>query len=103
MKCSKKSQQNFEHHLPHYLSIQFCSCIRTHSSLSISLSVFQQELELFSPQLARKPQVVVINKADLPEVQTRLQEEKLLEKVRLLPRLLFGLLVRQLIATMPQP
>ena len=40
-----------------------------------------QELELFSPQLALKPQVVVINKADLPEVQTRLQEEKLLEKV----------------------
>jgi len=41
-----------------------------------------QELALFSPLLALKPQVVVINKADLPEVQTRLHAEGLLEKVR---------------------
>jgi GTP-binding protein len=30
-----------------------------------------QELHLFDPQLARKPQIVVINKIDLPEVKER--------------------------------
>ena len=45
-------------------------------------AAWPQELALFSPLLALKPQVVVINKADLPEVQARLQAEGLLEKVR---------------------
>ncbi len=33
-----------------------------------------QELELFKPALARKPQVVAFNKVDLPEVRERAQE-----------------------------
>jgi GTP-binding protein len=35
-----------------------------------------QELGLFEPDLARKPQVVVLNKIDLPEVQLRLDDIK---------------------------
>lgn len=39
-----------------------------------------QELELFNPRLALKPQVVVVNKIDLPHVQERLPE--LIEKLK---------------------
>jgi GTP-binding protein len=32
------------------------------------------ELALFKPEMAKKPQLVVVNKVDLPEVQARLPE-----------------------------
>ena len=35
-----------------------------------------EELALFDPALARKPQIVALNKIDLPEVQARLKEIK---------------------------
>ena len=37
----------------------------------IDFSQVNAELELFDPQLARKPQVVALNKIDLPEVRAR--------------------------------
>ena len=36
----------------------------------------QQELALFNPVLASKPQVVVLNKIDLPDVRGRMEELK---------------------------
>mmetsp|Transcript_15141 Transcript_15141/g.40718 ORF Transcript_15141/g.40718 Transcript_15141/m.40718 type:complete len:252 (-) Transcript_15141:255-1010(-) len=43
------------------------------------LQAVNTELELFSPWLARKPQVVVLNKVDVPEVAE--QQEKLLREI----------------------
>ncbi|MGH7771517.1 MAG: GTPase ObgE [Candidatus Binatia bacterium] len=43
------------------------------------LEVVNRELELFDPELAKKPQIVVANKIDLPEGRVRLQ---LLKKLR---------------------
>ncbi len=44
------------------------------------------ELALFDPDLANKPQVVALNKMDLPDVQDRWQEiEKKLKKKKILP------------------
>ena len=38
------------------------------------LTVINQELALFNPKLATKPQVVVINKIDIPEVREKLDD-----------------------------
>ncbi len=38
------------------------------------LQAIQQELELFNPKLAEKPQLVVLNKMDLPEARARWPE-----------------------------
>jgi GTP-binding protein len=39
-----------------------------------------EELTLYKPALAQKPQIVAVNKVDLPEVQSRLLELKNLFK-----------------------
>ena len=38
------------------------------------MNSLNKELALYKPQMAQKPQLVVVNKIDLPEVQTRLPE-----------------------------
>ena len=39
-----------------------------------SMNNLNMEMALYKPEMARKPQLVVVNKIDLPEVQTRLPE-----------------------------
>jgi GTP-binding protein len=39
-----------------------------------SMNKLNRELALYKPEMAQKPQLVVINKIDLPEVRARLQE-----------------------------
>lgn len=41
----------------------------------------QQELALFNPVLASKPQVVVLNKIDLPDVRDRMEELKVVKLI----------------------
>ena len=38
--------------------------------------MLEQELALFNPVLASKPQVVVLNKIDLPDVRDKMEELK---------------------------
>jgi len=48
----------------------------TSASPSEDMLRVNEELALFDPTLARKPQLVALNKIDLPEVQERLEEIK---------------------------
>lgn len=48
----------------------------TSLNLIADLNTLNKELELYKPALAQKPQVVAINKIDLPEVKARLLEIK---------------------------
>jgi GTP-binding protein len=43
-------------------------------SIIDDMSNLNRELALYKPEMAKKPQVVVVNKIDLPEVQARLPE-----------------------------
>ena len=43
-------------------------------SIIDDMSNLKRELALYKPEMAQKPQVVVVNKIDLPEVQARLPE-----------------------------
>ncbi len=54
----------------------------TSSNVIDDIDKLNKELELYKPSLAHKPQIVAINKIDLPEVQSCLLTMKDLLKVR---------------------
>lgn len=56
-------------------SIQ-CTDALTYTYTQLINSTPEQELALFNPVLASKPQVVVLNKIDLPDVRDKMEELK---------------------------